>query len=108
MEVELLVDEVSLTVDPEAGGWEAAANTRIERIRKRNLTVSVGTRTAEEMMDPLNLRVEVTQLGHLFPFGTALKGEHIRSCLESGEDDLYCSFARENFNYVVLEGRQLR
>ena len=42
-------------------------------------------------MDPFNLRVEVTQLGHLFPFGTALKGEHIRSCLESGEDDLYCT-----------------
>ena len=51
MEVELLVDEVSLTVDPEAGGWEAAANTRIERVRKRNLTVSVGTRTGSRAVN---------------------------------------------------------
>ena len=26
-----------------------------------------------------------------------------RACEESGEDDKYCTFAKENFNFVVLE-----
>ena len=64
-------------------------------------------RMTQTIADPAKLRVELTQLGHLFPLGTMLKGEKIRRCLESGVDDLYCSFAKENFNYVVLGGRQI-
>jgi GH35 family endo-1,4-beta-xylanase len=56
------------------------------------------------------------QLRHSFPFGSALKGQLIQHCVDSGEDDAYCtfakvtgtrrstlSFAKENFNFVVLE-----
>ena len=56
-----------------------------------------------ENVDAANVRVELNHIRHRFPFGTALNGQKIRQCVENGNDDLYCSFAKENFNYVVLE-----
>ena len=49
------------------------------------------------------LSLELTQLRHKFPFGTALNGARIKSCVDEGQDDGYCTFAKENFNFVVLE-----
>lgn len=103
IDVEVLLDEVSLTDDASGGDWKDEANARIDQIRKRNMTISVGTNRKSEGLNPFNLKIELTQLSHMFPFGTALKGQRIRSCVENGVDDLYCSFARDNFNYVVLE-----
>ena len=103
LNVEVLVDVVSLMVDTSGGDWEEEANARIDQIRKRNLTISVGMFEKMEGLDPFNLKIELTQLSHMFPFGTALNGQRIRSCVENGVDDLYCTFAKDNFNYIVLE-----
>ncbi len=103
IDVEVLVDEVSLTDDSSGADWKEEANERIDQIRKRNMTISVGTSGKSEGVNPFNLKIELTQLSHLFPFGTALNGHKIRSCVENRVDDLYCSFARDNFNYIVLE-----
>jgi len=103
VEVEPLVDGVSLVVgeDTTSGGsWEEQANARIDEIRKNDLSI---TAEIPANIDPANVRVELSHVRHKFPFGTALNGQKIRKCLESGSDDLYCSFAKENFNYVVLE-----
>jgi len=103
VDVEPLVDSVSLVVgeDTTSGGsWEDEANARIDLVRKRNLTISVQTK---EHVDPSNFKIELNHISHKFPFGTALNGQKIRSCMENGLDDLYCTFAKENFNYVVLE-----
>ena len=101
--MEILVDEVSLTDDSSGDNWKNEANARIDQIRKRNLTISVGTERKRDVMSPFSFKIELTQLSHLFPFGTALNGQKIRSCVENGVDDPYCTFARDNFNYVVLE-----
>ena len=103
VDVDILVDDVSLTDDTSGDNWKDEANARIAQIRKRNLTISVGTDRKSEGMNPFSFKIELTQLSHLFPFGTALNGQRIRSCVENGVDDLYCSFARDNFNYIVLE-----
>merc|ERR1712203_1328010 len=41
------------------------------------------------------------QTDHRFPFGTAVKSDIIASCWGSKEDSPYCSFVRENFNWMV-------
>jgi len=103
VEVEPLVDGVSLVVGEytnSGSSWEEQANARIDEIRKNDLSI---TAEIPANIDPANVRVELSHVRHKFPFGTALNGQKIRKCLESGSDDLYCSFAKENFNYVVLE-----
>ena len=66
-------------------------------LRQSDLTVTVANTGGE------GLSLELTQLRHSFPFGTALNGRLIKSCVDKGEDDAYCTFAKENFNFVVLE-----
>ena len=100
---EPLVDSVSLVVGGEAttadpGDWRDQADQRIRELRQRELTVVV-----EGAADQQELTLELTQVRHRFPFGTALNGKKIKACVDSGEDDAYCSFARDNFNFVVLE-----
>jgi len=101
--VETLLDNVSLIVgdDTTSGGsWEEDANSRIEQIRKSDLTISV---MPPNDSNTANIKVEINPIRHRFPFGTALNGQLIKKCVENGVDDLYCNFAKENFNYVVLE-----
>lgn len=100
---EPLIDDVSLVVgdDTTSGGsWEEQANARIDQLRKSDLTISV---KLPESRGNDDVKIELNQVRHRFPFGTALNGQKIRQCVESGNDDLYCSFAKDNFNYVVLE-----
>ena len=52
------------------------------------------------------LMMEVTQLAHSFPFGTAVKSPRITACWDSGDgtqpvNDAYCNFVEENYNWVV-------
>ena len=86
---------MATTADP--GSWQDQANARIKEIRQSQLRVVVEGGAGEQ------LSLELTQLRHRFPFGTALSGNLIADCVETGEDDAYCTFAKENFNFVVLE-----
>ena len=102
-EAEPLIDDVSLVVGEDTttgGSWEDNANARIDQLRKSELTIFVNL---PELEDTANVKVELIQQRHRFPFGTAVSGQLIRQCAENGKDDLYCSFASDNFNYVVLE-----
>ena len=56
------------------------------------------------------LVMEVTQRGHNFPFGTAVKSSRLADCWDAGNgsqpvNDAYCSFVGENFNWIVDEYR---
>ena len=99
------LDNVSLE-EADNGGtddWEEEADARIDILRKRNLTLEVvmpkGT-TYDQLV------MEVTQRGHNFPFGTAVKSSRLADCWDAGNgsqpvNDAYCSFVGENFNWIV-------
>ena len=103
------LDNVSLE-EADNGGtddWEEEADARIDLLRKRNLTLEVvmpkGT-TYDQLV------MEVTQRGHNFPFGTAVKSSRLADCWDAGNgsqpvNDAYCSFVGENFNWIVDEYR---
>jgi len=91
-----LDDIVMQVVD--AGDWESEANERIDRLRKRDVTIQV---TIEGTDSPSELTLEVDQTDHLFPFGTAVKSDKIAACWDAKEDTPYCSFVRENFKWMV-------
>lgn len=78
--------------------WEEEANQRIEVLRKRNLKVNFNF---DPNLNTDDLTVEIKQMNHSFPFGTAVITPRIRSCYDSDEDDNYCSFVRDNFNWLV-------
>ena len=85
------------------GDWEEEAALRIETLRKRDLTLEV-VMPGGTSYDQLEL--EVTQLGHEFPFGTAVQSSRIADCWDAGNgshpvNDAYCSFVGENFNWIV-------
>jgi len=101
------IDEVSLTEVDNGGGtggdWEEAAALRIDALRKKDLALQV---VMPEGALYNQLVLEVTQLGHKFPFGTAVKSPRIANCWDADNgshpvNDAYCSFVGENFNWVV-------
>ena len=58
--------QVSLVSSPD---WRVAANARIETHRKSDLKI----RVEGGGDDASGLRVQLTQLSHSFPFGTAVR-----------------------------------
>ena len=101
------IDEVSLTEVDNGGGaggdWEEAAALRIDALRKKDLALQV---VMPDWALDNQLVLEVTQLGHKFPFGTAVKSPRIANCWDADNgshpvNDAYCSFVGENFNWVV-------
>ena len=99
------IDNVSLEEVDNGGGedWEEEAAERINTLRKRDLRMDVvmpeGTSYGQLMM-------EVAQLAHSFPFGTAVKSPRIAACWDAGDgtqpvNDAYCKFVEENYNWVV-------
>ena len=89
------LDDVSLTATETGGDWEEEANARIDVLRRRNVSLQI------EGMEANQLVLEVHQVDHAFPFGTAVKSPTIAACWEAGEDDAYCSFVRDNFSWLV-------
>ena len=95
------IDNVSLEeVNGETGDWEEEAALRISTLRKRDLRMEV---VMPEGTSYDQLVLEVTQLGHDFPFGTAVQSSRIADCWDAGNrshpvNDAYCSFVAENFN----------
>ena len=79
--------------------WQEKANKRIEKLRKSELVVRINGFTDVEES---SLRLNITQLTHSFPFGTKVKGSLIKECMDSGEDNKFCTFTKEHFNYLVL------
>ena len=97
------VDNVSLEEVDNGGDWEEAAALRIDSLRKRDLTLKV-VMPEGTLYDQLVL--EVTQMGHNFPFGSAVQSSRLADCWDAGSgshpvNDAYCSFVGESFNWIV-------
>ena len=75
--------------------WVTEANTRIEEIRQSQVEFNFLDVEATE------LRLEVEQLSHTFPFGQAVSSERMAECHYSGTDHDECLFIRNNFNWIV-------
>ena len=90
-----LVDDVALYEEDQTG-WEDEANERIERIRKSDLRV---TFVMESGGSVEGLKLEVTQKSHQFGFGSAVQSLEISRC-QDGAESSYCTFAKENFNFM--------
>ena len=61
-------------------------------------------------IDARELRLEVEQTSHLFPFGQAVQSVAIASCYDQVTDsalDNYCQYVRSNFNWIVDTYRNL-
>ena len=90
-----LVDDVAL-YEEDTSGWEEEANERIEQIRKSNLRVTFVMESGGSVDD---LQLDVTQKSHQFGFGSAVQSLEISRC-QDGEESSYCTFAKENFNFM--------
>ena len=96
-EAEISLDNISLSQADE-GEWIEEANQRIDRLRKKNVKVDLNVDPDVSIEE---LLLEVHQISHHFPFGAAVKSDRIASCFDEGEDNMYCSFIREHFNWIV-------
>ena len=75
--------------------WRDEANTRIEELRKSDVQMNFVD------VDATELSVEVEQVSHSFPFGQAVVSQTIADCSDDGEDDNYCTYVKDNFNWLV-------
>ena len=91
------LDNVILEI-VEEGNWVEEANQRIDKLRKSNITFHFNFDSSINMND---LSLEFEQKTHKFPFGTAVVSTRIAECFDSNQDDNYCSFVRDNFNWMV-------
>ena len=90
------LDNISLEQEDE-GNWQEEANKRIYILRKRKVKINFDL----DSVKPEDLQIEIEQKNHKFPFGTAVKSSRIADCYDANEDDLYCGFVRDNFNWLV-------
>ena len=91
------LDNVILEI-VEEGNWVEEANQRINKLRKSNITFHFNFDSSINMKE---LFLELEQKTHKFPFGTAVVSTRIAKCFDSNQDDNYCSFVRDNFNWMV-------
>jgi len=96
-EADFDLDDIIMEV-VDAGDWESEANERIDQLRRRDVNIEVMMAGSD---DPSQLTLEVDQVDHLFPFGTAVKSDKIAACWDLQEDSPYCAFVRDNFKWMV-------
>ncbi|KAL4218791.1 hypothetical protein ACF0H5_021378 [Mactra antiquata] len=91
--VNYLIDKASLQLVSHDANWKTKAKTRIDKIRKSNITISLsGTHNR-------NYDIEITQTKHEFGFGTAVGANQI-------VDPNYSKYTQtiyDNFEWAVLE-----
>ena len=88
-----------MTPEDTSDSWKDEANQQIEKLRKSNANIAItGNQNFE---NPSNLKLSIRQTSHDFAFGTAVDCQRISDCFESGQDDKYCSFAKNNYNMLV-------
>jgi len=94
----LLVLFLVVAAQGQQAGWRKAAEERIERIRKDEITIRVTDREGRPLP---GIRVRAALLEHEFGFGTAVAARELLGASEDSEK--YREFIRNNFNMVVLE-----
>ena len=93
------LDNIVLDLYPSDDSWKDGANARIDEIRKSDVQFNFVD------VDATELSLEVVQVSHSFPFGQAVASKTIAACHEAGEDDNYCTFIRQNYNWLVSSFR---
>ena len=88
------IDDVFL-YDEDASDWISEANSRIDAIRKNNVNLAFVFQDDA----PEDLSLEINQQTHQFAFGSAVQSIQISQCL--GGNTPYCSFAKDNFNFMT-------
>eukprot|EP00095_Tigriopus_kingsejongensis_P006836 maker-scaffold82_size396747-snap-gene-2.25 protein:Tk06836 transcript:maker-scaffold82_size396747-snap-gene-2.25-mRNA-1 annotation:"endo- -beta-xylanase a precursor" len=83
------------------GQWNQRIQANIDLNRKTDVQVKV--QIPDHLRGRSNIRLLANQSTPTFPLGTALSANRIANCWNAGDDDAYCSFARDNFNYAVAE-----
>ena len=78
--------------------WNSRIDKKIDAARKKDAKIVLDAKIYGH-----NVKLQVNQTRTAFPLGTAVRASMIASCLEQGVDDGYCSFAKDNFNYIVME-----
>lgn len=73
--------------------WKEEANTRIEEIRKRDMTIYVVDPQGKSLS---GARVELQQKGRAFPFGSVISGLLLKN-------KQYREFFKSHFNWAVFE-----
>ncbi|CAH1253917.1 Hypp1270 [Branchiostoma lanceolatum] len=92
-DVRFLIDDVSFLsfMDSSQSDWKSEANTRIEQLRKRYVTLRVQTPNAHD------ISVEITQTKSHFAFGSAVNAWRMPT------ESRYANFFFDNFEWAVLE-----
>ncbi|WAR09058.1 XYN2-like protein [Mya arenaria] len=93
--VEYLTDDWSLVEIPENTTWRQDASSRIERIRKSNVTLSVNV---AQNFDPQHVSVEVSHVRHEFGFGSLVDD----ATLLDPDHNTYRNIFREFFNWATV------
>jgi len=88
-----LDDVMLIWTDPD--NWRQDVDAKIDALRKKDLTFNFAG------IDASGLELEITQLTHKYPFGQAVQGPAIAECQTIGVDNNYCSYVKNNFNWVV-------
>ncbi|XP_066273254.1 uncharacterized protein [Branchiostoma lanceolatum] len=92
-DVRFLIDDVSFLsfMDSSQSDWKFEANTRIEQLRKRYVTLRVQTPNAHD------ISVEIIQTKSHFAFGSAVNAWRMPT------ESRYANFFFDNFEWAVLE-----
>lgn len=78
--------------------WRRAANARIERLRKGDVTLQLVNAQNQPLRDA---KIEVRQTRHAFPFGTTIASDFLTS---TGPDaDKYREILKANYNRASVE-----
>ena len=78
--------------------WNLRIEKKIDLIRKDNSEIILDANIYGQ-----NVKLQVTQTTSSFPLGTAVKASMLATCLDDGVDDSYCTFVKDNFNFLVIE-----
>ncbi|KAK3598372.1 hypothetical protein CHS0354_034545 [Potamilus streckersoni] len=93
--IDFLMDSASLTEIPENTNWKSESDKVINSQRKQTMHFRI---SADANINPSQLQIEVVQMKHSFPFGTAVAATELLT-----GDTRYKNFIYKHFNWAVLE-----
>ncbi|KAL3873940.1 hypothetical protein ACJMK2_037017 [Sinanodonta woodiana] len=93
--IDFLMDSASLMEIPENTNWKSESDKVINSQRKQTMHVRI---SADANLDPSQIQIEVVQIKHAFPFGTAVAATELLT-----GDTRYRDFIYKHFNWAVLE-----
>jgi len=97
VEATFKLDNIEVTCYEQDPNWKTDADIRIDELRKVSLNLEVHS----EEEDVMDAEVELIQLTHSFPFGTAVRSPYIAECVDTAQDTAFCEYIKNNYNWLV-------